>query len=109
MRTKVIMLTAAVLLLGACTKPDQDSGIASAGGTAVTPTSTGPAGEFDPVKWVKCLREQGIAVDDPDPGQPGGGKPHIHEDIPKDKVDAAAEACRAYNPNWGKPPPPPDP
>jgi hypothetical protein len=101
------ILPAAVLTLTACTKPAQDNGIASAGGASSAPaTTTTAAGEFDPVKWAKCLREHGITVDDP---QPGEGKPKIDESIPEDRVNAAADACRACNPNWGKPPPPPDP
>jgi hypothetical protein len=98
-----------VLVLDACTKPARDGGIASAGGAGTNSspaTATAAAGGFDPVKWAKCLREHGITVDDP---QPGDGKPRIDESEPEDKVNAAADACRAYNPNWGKPPPPPDP
>ena len=103
--SRVIMAVAALLMLAACTETGQDSGIASAGGgPGVSVTNTAPSGEFDPVKWAKCLREHGIQVDDP---QPGEEKPRI--DAPKDKMDAAAEACRAYNPNWGRPVPPPSP
>jgi hypothetical protein len=109
-RGLVIMLA---LLLGAagCTKANQDNGIASAGGAGVSVTPTqGTGGTYDAVKWAQCLREHGLTVDDPDPAAPGGGKPHIHDDVStKEQIDAAADACRAYNPNWGKPAPPPDP
>lgn len=100
--TARIMLVA-LLALTACTKPMRDNGIASAGG--VNPATTAAGGEIDQVAWAKCLREHGIQVQDPEPG----GKPRVDESVPKEAMDAAADACRAYNPNWGKPPPPPDP
>ena len=51
---------------------------------------------------MQCLREHGLTVDDANPADPGGGKPHIHDDVStKEQIDAAADACRAYNPNWG--------
>jgi hypothetical protein len=105
----LVILT--VLLLGAagCTKGEQDNGIASAGGARAATTATPTEGaRYDPINWVRCLREHGITVDDPDPSDPGGGKPNIHAST-REQIDAAAEQCRGYNPNWGKPNPPPDP
>jgi len=98
-----VVMSAVVLTLTACTKPAQDNGIASAGGAS--PTSTAASGEIDQVAWAKCLREHGIQVQDPEPG----GKPRVDESVPEEAMDAAAETCRTYNPNWGEPPPPPDP
>jgi hypothetical protein len=101
------MAVVALLVLAACTKTSQDSGIASAGGgPGVSVTSAAPPGEVDSVKWAKCLREHGVPADDPaGPDE----KPRIPDSVPKEQMDAAAEACRAYNPNWGRPAPPPSP
>jgi hypothetical protein len=112
LRGWAIPLTAAAIALTACSDPVRDNGIASAGGSgSATVTATGRPGPVDQVRWAQCLREHGIVVDDPNPADPGGGKPRIHDDAStKEQIDAAAEACRAYNPNWGRnfPPDPAD-
>lgn len=111
-RILILIGLTVVLLAGAvgCSPAKQDNGIASAGGVPSTTAVAVPGDNYDAARWTRCLREHGIAVDDPDPSDPAGGKPNIHEDVStKEQVDAAAEACRAYNPNWGKPAAPPDP
>jgi hypothetical protein len=104
---RTIMVGAVLLMLAGCTETGQDSGIASAGGgPGVSVTTAAPPGEVDSVKWAKCLREHGVPADDPaGPDE----KPRIPDSVPKDQLDAAAEACRAFNPNWGRPAPPPNP
>jgi hypothetical protein len=97
---------AALLALAACTEPDADNGIASAGGAGVSVTSVAPPGAVDSVKWAKCLREHGVPADDPEGPE---DKPRIPDSVSKEQMDAAAEACREYNPNWGRPAPPPNP
>lgn len=90
-----ILLIVAVLGLGAaCTKPQQDNGVASAGG-GVTTTGTRPAGVYDPAKWIKCLREHGLTVDDPNPNDPGGGS--------RDEAVEAVRAVLAATANPGHP------
>lgn len=55
------------------------------------------------VKFAECLREHGVEV--ADPGEGGGIR--INGRMPKEKVDAAMEACREYSPmqNGGSPDP----
>src|SRR5262245_38189813 len=100
-----------VVLAGpACTNARQDNGVASAGGGGVAVTGTRPSGVYDEHKWITCLREHGITVDDPDRSQPGGGKPHIYEElVSKEQFDAAAQACQQFNTNFGQPNLPMDP
>jgi hypothetical protein len=113
---------ALALVLGAaaaCSQQAENSGIASAGGA--TPTVTQGAGteyadpnaRFDVHGWVRCLRQHGVPVDDPveDPklGPHGEGKPMIHEErVSAGEFRAAVEACRSFNPNYGKPSRPED-
>jgi hypothetical protein len=113
MRRYATVLAVAILALGlaaGCGKRDGGDGIATAGGAVPggAATTAPTPGEFDQMGWIRCLREQGVPVDDPDPET--GDKAFVHEEaVPKEKFDAAIEACRRYNPNWGMPPPPPDP
>lgn len=104
---RMIMALAALLILAGCTETGQDNGIASAGGgPGVSVTTAVPPGEVDSVKWAKCLREHGVPADDPaGPDE----KPHIPDSVTKEQMDAAADKCREYNPNWGRPAPPPNP
>jgi len=114
----VLVGPALALVLGAaaCSRPAEDSGIASAGGA--TPTAgqgTGaqyadPNARIDVHGWVRCLRQQGIPVDDP-VAEKGidEPKPRIHEErVSADKLSAAVQACQRFNPNYGKPSRPED-
>jgi len=73
-----------VLALGACARDSGEPAIASAGSTAspATSQSANVVAEYVQAQrtWVKCLREQGLNVPDPDPqgkvdvsGATGGG------------------------------------
>ncbi|WP_165964226.1 hypothetical protein, partial [Actinomadura sp. KC216] len=59
----------------------------------------GGGGKLSPdemgVKFAQCMRENGVHMDDPKPGQ---GIQLKIKDIPKETVDKAMEACRQYNP-----------
>src|SRR5262245_21906809 len=100
MRRVAGVLVVLTFLVAACTRPAQDDdGIASAGGGTASVTTTKAAGDWDPVRWARCLREHGITVDDPDTPD---GKPRVHDELSTpEELDAAADACRRYNPNWG--------
>lgn len=92
-------LLLAVALAG-CGGDGGDDEVASANGNKTpaanaSASSTLSADERN-VKYAQCLREHGIDVDDPKPGQPGvrisfgpGGK---------GKMEKAQEACRKWNP-----------
>jgi hypothetical protein len=112
-RRIVPALACLFLILGpaaACSQSTDDDGLATAGGAGQDggPAQDGYAtGEVDPVKWASCLREHGLRVDDPVPPEI---KPHIHEELASpEQLAAAVEACRQFNPNYGRPEPPPDP
>jgi hypothetical protein len=90
-----------LLTLAACGQPAAGDQVASAGGTP-TAGATSAAGRDDdaPLKFSQCMREQGLAWF-PDP-QPGGGlQIKVPEGTPKEKVDAAMEACKEFAPDGG--------
>jgi hypothetical protein len=112
MRPQVLVVLLIALAAGAaaCAQPRQGAGIASAGSATVTASPgagvryADPNAKIDTQGWIRCLRQHGLTVDDPT--EPDG-KPRIHDELTtREKVDAAAEACRRYNPNWGLPNPP---
>ncbi|HEX4812829.1 MAG TPA: hypothetical protein VFV66_08765 [Nonomuraea sp.] len=61
-----------------------------------TPTTTADAAEQGR-KFAQCMREHGIPMDDPD-AKGGGGIRLVDEDIDKEKLKRAAEACRGHAP-----------
>lgn len=48
------------------------------------------------VKFAECMRQHGVQVDDPRPGEPGI---RIRTKLDESKVNAAMQACRKYNPH----------
>ena len=113
-----LAIAALALMLGAaaCQRPDADAdtGIATAGGAAPSSRSAGSAAPtgasqgVDEAKWVKCLRDQGLEVTYPDPGQ--GDKPQLDEQsVPAAQLHTALQTCQRFNPNYGRPAPPMDP
>jgi len=108
MRVLATFTLGAVASLGmsACGSPPASDGVATAGG-ATQSVSAGPDGAYDEAKWIRCLREQGLTVDDPEPGRE---KPHIHDElVTSEKIRSATEACKVFNPVWGQPRQPRDP
>lgn len=98
-------VVAALALSGCQSGSDDDSGVASAGGGGAQPSLSAAAGMSDEqrqLKFTACLREQGLDVPDPQPGQKGprfnGGS-----DVDPAKVQAALQQCREYAPNGGQP------
>lgn len=84
------LLTASALAVGGC-----GSGADSAS-TTTSAAASGNAKDAQGVKFAQCLREHGVDVDDPEPGQ--GIRIQITGGTPKSTVDAAMEACRKYDP-----------
>ncbi|TCC58899.1 hypothetical protein E0H73_26745 [Kribbella pittospori] len=97
------MLAAAVLLLTGCGADDPEVQVAS--GTGGQPQATAPSSapaslsrDEMAVKFTQCLREQGLDVPDPEPGKGPMLKFDKNSGVTREKVDAAMEACRQYNP-----------
>ncbi|MFD7293326.1 hypothetical protein ACFV9W_08565 [Streptomyces sp. NPDC059897] len=86
------------LLLSGCGSGDDGGGVASANkakeSTAGAKSSLSP--EEKGAKYAQCMRENGIPMEDPKPGE--GVRLQIDGSIPKETVDKALEACRKYQP-----------
>ncbi|MFC4114554.1 hypothetical protein [Nonomuraea zeae] len=94
-------------LLAGCGGEPGGTGVASAAlGSAspsasatvtAAPTATSAADRQEQGrKFAKCMREHGVPMEDPDPD--GGGLSVIDQNLGKDKVGKAMDACRAYAP-----------
>lgn len=88
---------ALALALAGCGSDGGDApGVASAGGAKQTSAPGGQKadrGEMG-VKFAQCMREHGVQMDDPKPGQ----GIQIKTKGKKETIDKAMEACRQYNP-----------
>ncbi|WP_244367244.1 hypothetical protein [Micromonospora echinofusca] len=95
----------AALGLAACGGDDRDDGgVATAGGDGAKPTLTAVAlsDEERRIRFTSCLREEGLDVPDPEPGQ-NGPRFNFGADVDPAKVEAALQACREFAPNGGQP------
>ncbi|SDU59667.1 hypothetical protein [Jiangella alkaliphila] len=87
--------------LTACGSDDGDDDVSAAGTGDSTSDSGGGSGggETDPeqaeLDFYECMRENGVDMPDPDPGQPG-----IQLQVPPG-AEAAMEECRSLLPNGG--------
>ncbi|MFI9641655.1 hypothetical protein ACIG87_16585 [Micromonospora sp. NPDC051925] len=98
-------VVAALALTGCQADDSDDSGVATAGGGGVQPSLSAAAGMSDEerqLKFAACLREQGLDVPDPEPGQ-NGPRFNFGSDVDTAKVQAALQQCREYAPNGGQP------
>ncbi|GAB2837958.1 hypothetical protein GCM10027176_47960 [Actinoallomurus bryophytorum] len=66
------------------------------GGGGAAPSSSANA-EDSQVKFAQCMRQHGVQVEDPEPGQPGV-RMRVHSTQGKQQMDTAMQACRKYNP-----------
>jgi hypothetical protein len=103
----VVALTVMVVL-GACGKATDPPSVPSADG-AGAPTGSASAepslsAEDRRVKFAQCMREHGVAMEDPGPG---GGFRVGGEGADLDKAREAMQACREFAPggNRGRPDP----
>jgi hypothetical protein len=92
------LVTVPLLLLGLAACGGGSDG-SSGGGASDTSSSEDPQDQA--VKFAQCMRDHG--VDMPDPETDDNGRVRLRvggsgEKIDKDKVDAAMEACKKYNP-----------
>ncbi|GGM13649.1 MULTISPECIES: hypothetical protein [Micromonospora] len=96
----------AVLALAGCQADDSgDSGVATAGGGGGAQPSPSAAAMSDDergLKFAACLREQGLDVPDPQPGQ-NGPRFNSGAEVDRSKMQAAFEQCREFAPNGGQP------
>jgi hypothetical protein len=95
------------LAVAGCGKSEEGSGVATAGGAAgARPTASASAASLSDderrLKFAQCMRENGVDMPDPEPGE-GGVKVRLGGDIDPAKAQAAMEKCRSYLPNGGQP------
>jgi hypothetical protein len=111
MRVLLGVLTVGVLLTGAACGSGSDGpdvASANAGPVAATPSATVTAGDRSEQlrQFAQCMRDHGVAMNDPQPGQAGGGLGGLAAGLdPNDPtVRAAFTACQSNLPNGGQPP-----
>ncbi|MEV6109613.1 hypothetical protein AB0M28_33635 [Streptomyces sp. NPDC051940] len=87
---------ATALALTACAKDGGDNGVASANGSKKGSPSASPSLSRDEqvLRYARCLRENGVDVADPKPGE--GIQLSATTPAEKEKQDKALEACRAF-------------
>ncbi|MDG4856890.1 hypothetical protein P8605_01720 [Streptomyces sp. T-3] len=97
----VVPLVFTVLLTG-CGSQGGGTGVASADGVKKDGASASASLSADEmgVKFAQCMRENGVPMDDPEPG--GGIQLRVDGSIPKSTVDKALETCRKYQPQGAK-------
>jgi hypothetical protein len=94
------------LALAGCGGSDSGTGVATAGdGTGAGPTTSASAAalsnEDRQREFAKCMRENGVDMPDPEPGQ-GGIRIQRSPGGDRAKVEAAMQACRSLLPNGGE-------
>jgi hypothetical protein len=88
MRRLTLAAVAALALLGTgCGSGDEPVG---------TPSSASPSPEELGVKFAQCMREHGVDLPDPKPGE--GIQLRVGPDTSRETMNAAMEACREFNP-----------
>jgi hypothetical protein len=100
---------AVVLALTGCGSDSDDSKVASAAGDTSTSkgkdAADGAKASLSPqemgVKFASCMRENGIPMEDPEPGK--GVRFKMDGSIPKATMDKAREACREFQPQGDGP------
>lgn len=101
MRGRVLTaLAAATLLLAGCGAGQGGSDVASVSGTGNQAAASAKPSE-DPhersLKFAQCMRENGVQVDDPEPGK--GIMMKFDGSVPRETVEKAQEACKQYAPS----------
>jgi hypothetical protein len=98
----LLLLPLLVLGLAACAKPATPA-VATAHGGSTTPKATPSAAPTDRTeamhKFAQCMRDHGVDVEDPQPGEPMTIKGGPGD---KDKMDKAQKACQQYMPGGGE-------
>lgn len=104
-RTTALLGVAAALLLGGCGEDDGGADVASAGGTAAAaaPTEESEQDQDEQaLEFAECMRENGVDMPDPEPGQNGGfgGPGALGGDVDEETFQAAMDACRDLAPTF---------
>lgn len=109
MRFVIITATALMVLAAGCSKQPDGEGVASAGGGVAAQQSGESIRPADnPAErvrqFVACMRENGVNVPDPEPGDTVGKSAMQFDDtgLDKAKVNAAMEKCIRYLPGGGE-------
>ncbi|MQA98001.1 MAG: hypothetical protein GEV11_26570 [Streptosporangiales bacterium] len=91
------ILPLAALLLLACGSGD-DSGVATAGGATATPSASSTTDKQQAMlAYARCMRENGVNVPDPQPGQDGATRLKFDRHaVPQETLRKAQEACREH-------------
>ncbi|MFC6015593.1 hypothetical protein ACFP2T_05215 [Plantactinospora solaniradicis] len=94
------------LALAGCGGPDSGTGVATAGGgPEAGPTASASAAalsnEDRQREFAKCMRENGVDMPDPEPGQ-GGIRIERRAGDDGAKMEAAMQKCRSLLPNGGE-------
>lgn len=88
------LILAAGLVLVGCGDSGQQPGVAGGGRKATaSATATGSGGTGDPMKWAKCLRDNGVDAKDPDPAT---GVVALPGDPNSPTLKAAMDKCKQY-------------
>lgn len=101
MRRTIIATALLAALAAGCGGQQGGTGVASVSENPPPSGGATPTATADPKeqgrKFAQCMREHGIPMEDPDPNG-GGGLQVMDENIDKNKLKEASEACRAYAP-----------
>ncbi|WP_188191783.1 hypothetical protein [Nonomuraea sp. SYSU D8015] len=106
MRGRVLTaLAAATLLLAGCGAGDGGADVASVTGNGTGNQAAASAKPSeDPhernLKFAQCMRENGIQMDDPEPGK--GIMMKFDRGTPRETVEKAQEACKQWAPQGGQ-------
>ncbi|GII94962.1 hypothetical protein [Sinosporangium siamense] len=98
-------VAAVVLLASGCGSEPTNTGVASAGGgtTATSGAAPAAAASLSPhergLKFAQCMRENGVPMDDPEPG--GGIRLNV-QGIERSTVEAAQQKCQEFAPQGGQ-------
>ncbi|MCT2585416.1 hypothetical protein [Actinophytocola gossypii] len=99
-RGLTVLAAVAALALAGCGSEEDGGGVASANGGGTTEDTgaaePGLSRQEMGVKFAQCMRENGVPMDDPEPGK--GVQLKLDGSVPRETVDAAMEACREYSP-----------
>jgi hypothetical protein len=96
--THGVLAVSTALALAGCGSDGGGDGVASAGVGQESTEAAEPSlsREEMGVKFAQCMRENGVPMDDPEPGK--GIRVRVDPSIGQETVEAAMEACREYNP-----------
>src|SRR5262245_8059877 len=90
--------------LAGCASKGNAPAVATVSGRPTAGTSATPDGLSDEehiLKFAQCMREHGIDMPDPAPGQGAGIR--LPQGADPKKVQEAQEKCKQYLPNGGEP------